>query len=53
VIGDRVVELLDVQAAVLAADPNFYDVPEALNAVGAADAEGSLEDLYAGKEISA
>jgi two-component system, chemotaxis family, sensor kinase CheA len=28
VVGDRVVELLDVQAAVLAADPAFYNEPE-------------------------
>jgi two-component system chemotaxis sensor kinase CheA len=28
VVGDRVVELLDVQAAVLAADPTFYDHPD-------------------------
>jgi two-component system chemotaxis sensor kinase CheA len=27
VVGDRVVELLDVHAAVLAADPNFFDFP--------------------------
>ncbi len=27
VVGDRVVELLDVSAAVLAADPNFFDTP--------------------------
>jgi two-component system chemotaxis sensor kinase CheA len=52
VIGDRVVELLDVHAAVLAADPHFYDVPEVLNAAGAGDAEGNLGDLYA-REISA
>jgi two-component system chemotaxis sensor kinase CheA len=28
VVGDRVVELLDVQAAVLAADPAFYNEPD-------------------------
>ena len=27
VIGDRVTELLDVRAAILAADPAFYDIP--------------------------
>jgi two-component system, chemotaxis family, sensor kinase CheA len=29
VVGDRVVELLDVRAAVLAADPGFFDAEDA------------------------
>jgi two-component system chemotaxis sensor kinase CheA len=53
VIGDRVVELLDVQAAVLAADPHFYDVPEALNAAAAAAGVPGPEDLYIDEEMSA
>jgi two-component system chemotaxis sensor kinase CheA len=35
VVGDKVVELLDVESAVLAADPNFYNGP------GAGDTSGS------------
>ena len=35
VVGDKVVELLDVESAVLAADPNFYNGP------GAGDSSGS------------
>lgn len=41
VVGDKVVELLDVQSAVLAADPNFYDAqpePEA-------EESGSYEEI--------
>nr|WP_218860008.1 chemotaxis protein CheA [Petropleomorpha daqingensis] len=36
VLGDKVTELLDVRAAILAADPAFYDVP--LNALPTTDA---------------
>ena len=39
VVGDRVVELLDVQAAVLAADPAFYDVPATEHEVGPVGAQ--------------
>jgi two-component system, chemotaxis family, sensor kinase CheA len=34
VIGDRVTELLDVRAAILAADPMFYATPPALGGAG-------------------
>ena len=34
VIGDRVTELLDVRAAILAADPMFYAAPPALGGAG-------------------
>jgi len=34
VVGDKVVELLDVQAAVLAADPNFYDAQSSDAGIG-------------------
>ena len=36
VIGDRVTELLDVRAAILAADPAFYASPAAASPTGAA-----------------
>ena len=38
VVGDRVVELLDVQSAVLAADPNFFSKLEAVRKLEAVEA---------------
>ena len=35
VLGDRVTELLDVRAAILAADPAFYSTPSALSPAAA------------------
>jgi two-component system chemotaxis sensor kinase CheA len=42
VIGDKVVELLDMQSAVLAADPNFYSGTPDPGAHDAASFEGAL-----------
>jgi two-component system chemotaxis sensor kinase CheA len=46
VVGDRVVELLDVQSAVLAADPNFYNKL----AVARITAENTAEDARQAQE---
>jgi two-component system, chemotaxis family, sensor kinase CheA len=43
VIGDRVTELLDVRAAILAADPAFYAAPAAFPAPGSVAAGLDLD----------
>ncbi len=44
VLGDRVTELLDVRAAILAADPAFYSPPSTLSPAAARPA-GAAPDL--------